>query len=125
MHRLAADFAPLYPPYTWIPAFAGMTRSGACRGVLEPASATPWNPSLAKRDLGSSGPWEVEHGPEIAAPYRHRVGEWLAMTREHRVTETVQQDAAEGLGVSPNFSSLPPRMGAQGVDVPSASAGRP
>jgi hypothetical protein len=29
----AADFAALYPPYTWIPAFAGMTEYGACRGA--------------------------------------------------------------------------------------------
>ena len=114
MRRLAADFAPLYPPYTWIPAFAGMTRSGACRGVLEPASATPWNPSLAKRDLGSSGPWGIEQSAEIAAPSRLRAGEWLAMTREYMVTETVQQDAAEGLGVSPNFFSLPPKNGGSG-----------
>jgi len=39
------------------------------------------------------------------------------MTREHRVTETVQQDAAEGLGVSPNFFSLPPKIGGKGVEA--------
>jgi hypothetical protein len=106
MHRLAADFAPLYPPYTWIPAFAGMTGSGACRGVLEPASATPWNPSLAKRDLGSSGPWEVEHGPEIAAPSLFGAREWLAMTGKQRMTETVQRNAAgslRSLSQNPSF----------------------
>jgi hypothetical protein len=70
MRRLAADFALLYPPYTWIPACAGMTISGACRGVLEPASATPW---------------EVEHSAEIAAPSRHGAGEWLAMTGQQLV----------------------------------------
>jgi hypothetical protein len=30
---MAADFAALYPPYVWIPAFAGMTEYGACRGA--------------------------------------------------------------------------------------------
>jgi hypothetical protein len=47
---MVADFASLYPPYTWIPASAGMTRQ-------------------------------------------------------------VQQDAAGGLGVSPRYSSCPPRLG--------------
>ena len=55
----------------------------------------------------------MKHSAEIAAPSRFMAREWLAMTREHRVTETVQQDAAEGLGVSPNFFSLPPMNGGQ------------
>ena len=51
---MSVGFAPLYPPYDWIPASAGMT-------------------------------------------------------------EQVQQDAAEGLGVSPNTLFFPPRMGARGL----------
>jgi hypothetical protein len=30
----AADFAPLYPPYNWIPAFAGMTDYACITGKL-------------------------------------------------------------------------------------------
>jgi hypothetical protein len=32
-----------------------------------------------------------------------------------RFAVTVQRDAAEGLGVSPNFPNLPPRLGARGL----------
>jgi hypothetical protein len=32
-----------------------------------------------------------------------------------RFAVTVQRDAAEGLGVSPNFLNLPPRSGARGL----------
>jgi hypothetical protein len=32
-----------------------------------------------------------------------------------RFAVTVQRDAAEGLGVSPNFLNLPPRVGVRGL----------
>jgi hypothetical protein len=51
---------------TWIPASAGMTGQVTARGrtgFLRSASATPWNPSLTKRDLGSSEGRGLTHPP--------------------------------------------------------------
>ena len=68
---MLAGFAPLYPPYDWIPACAGMTRRILPHGCAE-------------------GPEERDS----SHPYPF----------------------AEGLGVSPNFSNLPPRVGGQRVE---------
>jgi len=41
---MTADFARVYPPYTWIPASAGMT-NGACRGA-QPLCVSSLSPKI-------------------------------------------------------------------------------
>ena len=60
-----ADFASLYPPYIWIPAFAGMTEESVrlrrTEGlVVSPNLKIPLNPHLPKGDLGGFGGQGVE-----------------------------------------------------------------
>jgi len=60
-----ADFAPLYPPYIWIPASAGMTEESVrlrrTEGlVVSPNLKIPLNPPLPKGDLGGFGGQGVE-----------------------------------------------------------------
>jgi len=68
-------FSPLYPPYTWIPAFAGMTGHGAVRlrrtevwgvrrGAIHRALVPP--PRMGVRGLNTLRPIQGKHLAQIA-----------------------------------------------------------